>query len=74
MSQPTSGSEPATSDDPHSSFRLEISLSIGYQRKRALLGGEFEGHVVTLALLIGGIVVAFLVVLGLVHLLQGLPF
>jgi hypothetical protein len=69
-----SGSEPEPAPDTQSSFRLEISLAIGYQRRRAVLGGAFEGHVVTLGLLIGGLVVAVLVVLGLVHLLGVLPF
>ena len=47
-------------DDPHSSFKLEISLAIGYQRKRTTLGGAWEGHITSLALLIGGIVVVVL--------------
>lgn len=68
-----SGSEPETTDRD-SSFSLSISLTIGYNRKRAILGGAFEGHVVTLGLLIGGLTVAVLVVLGLVHVLGVLPF
>ena len=48
--------QPEREADPHSSFRLEISLAVGYSRKRTTLGGAFEGHVTTMALLIGGIV------------------
>jgi hypothetical protein len=65
------GSEP--DKERESSFRLEISLAIGYQRRRATLGGAFEGHVVTLALLVGGVIVAVLVVWALVQLVGKLP-
>jgi hypothetical protein len=71
-----SGSEPAADKadkERESSFRLEISLAIGYQRRRAVLGGAFEGHVVTLGLLIGGIAVAVLVVWALFQLAEKLP-
>jgi hypothetical protein len=60
--------------DPHSSFKLVISLEIGYERKRAVLGGAFESRVTTLVLLVGGVAVALLVVVGLLHIAQGLPF
>lgn len=62
------------SRDPHSSFRLEITLSVGYQRRRALLGGAWEGHVTTVVLLFGGAALVGLVILGLIHLLGLLPF
>jgi hypothetical protein len=53
-----------------SSFRVEITLSVGYDRKRSTLGGAFEGHAVTLMLLIGGTVLVFLVVDLIFRLLQ----
>jgi hypothetical protein len=56
----SSGSELPPDHDPHSSFRLEITLSIGYERKRALLGTKWEGPIVTLALALGGIIVVLL--------------
>lgn len=43
----------------HSSFKLEISLAIGYQRRRAAIGGA-EGLLVTLGLLVGSIAVVLL--------------
>lgn len=68
------GEEPLSKPpDPHSSFRLEITLSVGYQRRRALLGGELEGHIVTVVLLVGGAALVILVVLGLLHVFQALP-
>ena len=48
--------------DPHSSFRLEITLAVGYQRKRTTLGGALEGHVVSIGLMVGGIVLIVLFV------------
>lgn len=63
-SPPTS----ASSSDPHSSFRLEIALSIGYQRRRAVLGTKWEGTITTLILLLGSIAV----VLWFLYLLTGL--
>jgi hypothetical protein len=54
--------EPAPNHDPHSSFKLEIAISVGYQRKRALVAGKWEGPLVTTALLVLGIVFVFLVV------------
>lgn len=48
-------------DDPQSSFRLEISIAIGYHRKRTLLGGKWEGHAVTVVLLLGGVIVVIYV-------------
>jgi hypothetical protein len=50
-------------DPRDSSFRLEVSVSVGYQRKRAALGGAWEGHITTAVLLIGGTVLVLLVVL-----------
>jgi hypothetical protein len=68
VSGSTSGSAPDTSDpaDPHSSFRLEVTLSVGYRRRRALVGTKWEGPIVTLALAIGGVavVVLFLLLIG----------
>lgn len=43
----------------HSSFKLEISLAIGYQRRRAAVSGP-EGLLVTLGLLVGSIAVVLL--------------
>lgn len=65
--------EPSSAPERESSFRLEISLAIGYNRRRATLGGEFEGHAVTIGLLVGGVIVAVLVVWGLVQLVSKLP-
>jgi hypothetical protein len=51
-------------DDEHqrgSSFRLEISIAVGYQRKRALLAQKWEGTVVSVGLLLGGLIVVLLV-------------
>lgn len=44
----------------HSSFRLEISLAIGYQRQRAAVSGKLEGGLVTFGLLVGSIAVVLL--------------
>lgn len=63
-------SEPEDKQERDSSFRLEISLAIGYQRRRATLGGVFEGHVVTVALLAGGIGVVAAFVFLLLRLLS----
>lgn len=60
--------DPTTQTDATSSFRLDISLSIGYQRKRATLAGKWEGALTSLLLLIGGIVV----VLWFLYFLTGL--
>lgn len=38
-----------------SNFRLEISLAVGYQRKRAAVEGKWEGRFITLVLLIAGV-------------------
>lgn len=43
----------------HSSFRLEITLAIGYQR-RAAVAGAWEARMVTLGLLVGSIAVVLL--------------
>lgn len=49
-------SDPAeSSDERESRFRLEISLAVGYNRRRAAKEGMLEGRVITLALLLGGI-------------------
>ena len=48
-----------------SNFRLEITLAVGYQRKRASVEGKWEGRFVTLCLLVAGIPFCFLVVWGL---------
>lgn len=65
MSRPGSGGAPDSSDpaDPHSSFRLEITLSVGYHRRRALVGTRWEGPIVTLALAVGGVAVVVLFLL-----------
>ena len=59
-------------DDPHSSFRLEISVSVGYQRRRATVGGAFEGHAVTFLLLVSGVAFVLLFVVELFRLLRTL--
>jgi hypothetical protein len=48
-------------DQRSSSFRLEISIAVGYRRRRALTG-KWESGVTTVALLAAGIVVVILVV------------
>lgn len=52
----------ADEDDRGSSFRLEISIAVGYSRRRAAIGGKLEGTVTTVALLAGGIGLVLLVV------------
>jgi len=52
---------PPADHDPHSSFKLEIAVSVGYERKRALVSGKWEGPMVTTALLVCGIIFVFLV-------------
>jgi hypothetical protein len=54
--------EVADEDSRLSSFRLEVSVAIGYQRRRAVLGGKLEGHIVTGVLLL----VSSLIVLAIV--------
>jgi hypothetical protein len=49
-------------DQRESRFRLEISIAVGYHRRRAAVGGKWEGPVVTVALLVAGIVLVLLVV------------
>lgn len=49
--------------DPHSSFRLEITLSVGYSRRRSVLSGKWEAGLVTFGLLAGGIAVVLLWIL-----------
>jgi len=55
--------EDADGADPrHSSFRLEVAISIGYQRRRTTLAGKWEGPLVTAVLLVASIaIVAFIV-------------
>lgn len=60
--------------DRGSSFELTISLTVGYNRRRATIGGAFEGHLVTLGLLVGGIIFVALVAYALLHALRLLPF
>ena len=43
-----------------SDFNLTISLSIGYQRKRARLAGKWEATVTSVGLLLGGIAVVLI--------------
>jgi hypothetical protein len=49
-------------DGARSSFKLEIALSIGYQRRRDRIAGKWEGSIVSLVLLVGGTVIAVFVV------------
>jgi hypothetical protein len=49
-------------DDARSSFNLSISLSIGYQRRRAKLAGKWEASITSIGLLAGGIAVVVFVV------------
>ena len=49
-------------DKAQSSFRLEISLAIGYQRKRARLASKLEADVTSIMLMLGGAVVVVLFV------------
>lgn len=51
---------PEPDDGRHSNFRLEISIAVGYQRKRTTMAGKWEGPLVTIGLLVvGSIVVLF---------------
>jgi hypothetical protein len=50
------------SDDARSSFNLSISLSIGYQRRRAKLAGKWEAGLASVVLLLGGAVLVGFVV------------
>ena len=58
------GLKPTSSEagDLKSDFKIEITLSVGYQRKRAGIGGAWEGHFTTLVLLIAGVALVFFVV------------
>jgi hypothetical protein len=47
-------------DDRGSSFQLNITLSIGYDRKRANLAGKWEASITSILLLLGGIAVVML--------------
>lgn len=47
-----------------SSFRLAVSVSVEYQRKRARLASQFEATVTSLVLLGGGIALVLLFVYG----------
>jgi hypothetical protein len=49
-------------DRHNSSFRLEISIAVGYQRRRAALAGKWESGLVTAVLLAASIVLVLLVV------------
>lgn len=42
---------------------LEIKLSVGYRRRRAVAGTRWEGPIITLLLAIGGITVVVLFLL-----------
>lgn len=53
-------------DPTRSTFRLEISLSVGYQRKRALVAGKLESGLTTAVLLVFGTVLVLFVVYQLV--------
>ena len=55
--------------DPHSSFKLEVTVAIGYHRKRSLLAGKWEGPVTSFALLGGGGVIVALIVLKVIGLI-----
>lgn len=48
-------------DGRHSNFRLEISIAVGYQRKRTTMGGKLEGGLVTATLLLVGSVLILLI-------------
>lgn len=65
---------PDSSDERASDFKLTIELSVGYQRRRSVLGGSLEGHAVTIGLLVGGLIVVCLVVWALFQLVTRLPF
>ena len=57
------GDLPEHEADPHSSFRLEVSIAVGYQRRRSLIAGKWEGPLTSISLLVGGILLVLLVVL-----------
>ena len=60
--------DPEDALDPHpprtSNFKLELTISIGYNRERAghTVTGKWEGTAVSILLLIGGIALVLLVV------------
>lgn len=56
--------EPDSGNGARSSFHLEISLSIGYSRRRARLATELEANVTSIVLLLAGAAVAILFVYG----------
>lgn len=47
-------------DGARSDFNLTISLSVGYQRRRARLAGRYEATITSIGLLLGGIAVVLL--------------
>lgn len=60
---PSPSSSTATDEterDPHSSFSLSITLSVGYQRKRAVIGTKWEGTIISVLLAVGGVTVVVL--------------
>jgi hypothetical protein len=44
----------------HSEFNLSVTLSIGYQRRRARLATRWEATITSVGLLLGGIAVVLL--------------
>jgi hypothetical protein len=69
------GSEPSSPEEKAtSSFQLNITLAIGYNRKRAELAGAWESNFTTIGLLVGGIIVVLLFLYWILTRLGGLPF
>lgn len=44
-----------------SNFKLEVAISIGYQRQRTTMAGKLEGPLISLGLLLGGIAVVLFI-------------
>ena len=64
ISGPDIGPGARSDDGRHSNFRLALSLSVEYQRKRARLASQFETTLTSVLLLVGGIVLVLLFVYG----------
>jgi hypothetical protein len=59
--------EPEAEDGAQSSFHLEISLAVGYTRRRARLAGRWEASITSVGLLLGGTALVLLFVFWLLR-------
>ena len=60
MSLPSLDGDHDPKNGAHSDFNLTISLSVGYQRRRARLATRREATITSVGLLLGGIAVVLL--------------